>query len=91
MIDAAKLTFEEFKAKLEDHAFFFLKGTNGKVYFKKTYEDEYILGNADQGFIATARRFTFSTMDDRLLWFSSGGEEDLVVFGFQRDKWEVEE
>lgn len=89
MKDCAKMMIDEFIVKLDnDYALFYLKGTERKIYFKRSFDDSYVLGNVDQGFIVTATQYMVTRIDDRLLHFSN--DDGLILFSLQRDKWEVD-
>lgn len=90
MIDGAAMMVDEFISRLQHHEIFYLKGTDRKVYLKRSYDESYILSNTDQGFLVVAENMTVSKMDDRLLLFY-GGEDEHIIFDLMRDKWECDE
>lgn len=90
MKDGATMMVDEFISRLQQYEIFYLKGTDRKVYLKRSYDESYILSNTDQGFLVVAENMIVSKMDDRLLSFY-GGEDGRIVFDLMRDKWEADE
>ena len=89
MKDAANIMIDEFIVRLDnDYALFYLKGTERKVYLKRSFDDSYVLGTVDQGFLITATNYIINKIDDRLLHFAN--DDGLILFSLQRDKWEVD-
>ena len=91
MKNAASLTIDEFRSRLEAHEIFYLTGTNGTVYLKLTYADGFLLGHVGdgiEGFLDTADSYIVSSLDDRIIYFSTEGKVTLMI---DRRAWEVKE
>lgn len=85
------MMIDEFLSRMTAHELFYLKDSNRSVYFKQTYDDGFVLGhakNGGQGFIAIAAEYVVSRLDDRVIYFSGGGQ---MVFEINIEEWEVDE
>ena len=88
MKDCATMMFNEFVSRLDAHEVFYLKGTDRRIYLKRSYNDGYILADQEEAFLNTADFFTVSALDDRILYFFD--PEANSVFYIRRDMWEVD-
>ena len=91
MKSGASMMINEFLSRLTAHEIFYLAGTNKTVYLKFTYSDEYVLGHVGdgiEGFVDTADSYSVSSLNDRIIYFSTEGG---VTFIIDRRAWEVEE
>ena len=82
---------DEFMAAVNDHRILYLKGSDRKVFFKKTYEDSYVLGHVarevmTQGFQLIANKLDQMTFSKNWFWLSTGG---IVICDLCSDEWEV--
>lgn len=89
MIDCATLCFDDFMQYLESHRFLYLKGSNRRVYLKRSYDDSFILGDTTGGFVNVGEFYSPSPLDDRLLYFFT--KDHMISFQINRIKWELDE
>ena len=82
------MMFDEFTSRLTNHEIFYLKGTDHRIYLKRSYNDGYILADEDDAFLNTADFFIVSALDDRILYFFDA--QANAVFYIRRDMWEVD-
>ena len=82
------MMFDEFTSRLTNHEIFYLKGTDRRIYLKRSYNDGYILADEDDAFLNTADFFIVSALDDRILYFFDA--QANAVFYIRRDMWEVD-
>lgn len=90
-MNGSRMMIDEFLSRLAAHETFYLAGTNGTVYLQLTYSDGYVLGHVGdgiEGFIDTADSYSVSSLDDRIIYFSTEGK---VSFMIDRRAWEVKE
>ena len=81
---------DEFMAAVDDHRILYLKGSDRKVFFKKTYEDSYVLGhvareNMTQGFQMIAGECKQMKLAANWFWLGAGG---IVICDLCSDEWE---
>ena len=82
------MMFDEFASRLTNHEVFYLKGTDRRIYLKRSYNDGYILADEEGAFLNTADFFSVSALDDRILYFFDPDVNS--VFNIRRDMWEVD-
>ena len=83
---------DEFMAAVNDHRILYLKGSDRKVFFKKTHEDSYVLGHVarermTQGFQLIASGLHQMEFSPNWFWLSSGG---IVICDLCSDEWEAD-
>lgn len=84
---------DEFLAALEDHRILYLKGSDRKIFLKKSFDDAYVLGhvtreNMTQGFQMIADGYRQMKFGERnWFWLSAGG---IVICDLCSDEWEVD-